>query len=1563
MRNSFLIKENEPDLNVIAQSLIVLRPNNNLAEQKHLDLHQTTYMINTWKVNDDYCFQIKTCLLDIVKILVIEGKHEEISQMLGKRIKSIIDHAHSVTIKYQHQSVQELKRILMFLNSFINALNNKENNVIEVRMFCFGNTTLPLPVYQLRNRFLNKGSSFLVIQSSTGSGKTMLIPIFMLNQLRNNKNIRIIITQPTSITVKQIANTIKEKIIGNEFSVGTNIQQQYDICVCTPMQVLKMIQLQKQDMQQYIYSNTIFILDEFHTRTVSLDVLFAQLKQNFKYFNLPYQFIMMSATPDLQIISLLPEKDEQKLIMKIENCSPFNITQIRIKANSVKEAVATVPAKQAVDFIHEMVTKQKPNGNILCFTSGKMECEDICEQTIQGLKDNKNVVCVDFTQFKNMNVYAVHEELRKISDRSNKLVVVPIVMAGQATELEKTIASDPIPEDFSHKCIKVIAATNIAETSITIEDLVCLIDSGMFKEASWDDKKGIRILKEKQISAAQRTQRVGRVGRVRDGFAYLIDVDSSQKVEQQKPEISRIDLKQTILELRDIQINLEDINNSLPTQPDSDQLKYNLETLQKVQALDQNYQITELGTKLAQYQDINPLAGIIFEKLLKYNGQLYLLISIFAYFLSQTHNFIQNCKSDIAKDCFTEESDIATMIKCVIAIEEIEEDKQRQQFCVQQEVQFSVFQKVRSQTENVFGLILKANNVQYNIPGQLTLQNDVFHQLIKQIDSSLLLSVLDEYVKLINEQQLYLYQNNQNCAQFDIISNINVKPRYIYLSNSKGKQIICFERQGCRNAISYSNVYFFDIEFNETHDIYVGNYMHRLQNSYQSTHCVNISLNSFKLPYTKWLFNIYFNNNPYIRQMQQRIKRNNEQLEYFGEGMDNESIFYSNSKELPKNEIQNIYEQIQKLIQLSFNSPTSLISRLNKNKYVEFQQNQQILEVKQFQQTLTPYAYSINQKSIQTLLNNKIQFRISFVFDLRMDDSAKFNLFNFKNKKTVQETVIYFQNNQITNNLIIVTDKNINNLQPLQWFDPQSNEYYSQHIDDQRYKIMTENPIKGITLQHNENEILMQQEDSQLFSVVLEKNQYLELFDKFIVIDKNLEQDQDFQHHKEIDYDIKKAKKEQNNNIETIEQLNNLQRDFNQTSVMNQILDEYESIKQQLLLDLKMKHKHLFQNGNIKIKQLFENAIMELQNNNDIQVQHLCSINSNNSNINKNIYRYMKNLFDDQIQKVYFKQEQGLYSLQIPMNHFSKFEDRDADGNPQIIERQAVKLNNYCYNYIVTFNVFNNLNNDLFRNQIVSIIHQFGMFISYYKCDPKIIERNLVEKFTIKVRTTEAAFHVLQALKLIVQPQLTKIPLNIISSDLQRNQTIINFLNEHINQQGYNISVNEQCQLSGNQEQIQQFLKYINTLELPVKELRFHNIPNNEIHNLIKPFMDKGAKFNYNNNKIIVPNEYYERVQEIIQKRISQIDDKIFSQNLCGKCQTSKTTITTGNNQCSYFCEQCAIIQLKQQLHQNDLNQEIYIQTGDGDENIGKFVSYFIESDELREIALKILQNAIKKLE
>ena len=81
-------------------------------------------------------------------------------------------------------------------------------------------------------------------------------------------------------------------------------------------------------------------------------------------------------------------------------------------------------------------------------------------------------------------------------------MVVPVVLAGRASYLEKQLASEPLPEEIAERCVKMIAATNIVETSVTLERLVCVIDSGMFKEASYNSARGITILSERCISEA-----------------------------------------------------------------------------------------------------------------------------------------------------------------------------------------------------------------------------------------------------------------------------------------------------------------------------------------------------------------------------------------------------------------------------------------------------------------------------------------------------------------------------------------------------------------------------------------------------------------------------------------------------------------------------------------------------------------------------------------------------------------------------------------------------------------------------------------------------------------------------------------------------------------------------------------------------------------------------------------------------------------------------------------------------------------------------------------------------
>lgn len=176
----------------------------------------------------------------------------------------------------------------------------------------------------------------------------------------------------------------------------------------------------------------------------------------------------------------------------------------------------------------------------------------MCTTFQDRLKDQKNVICLSPDKYRDKHTTkSVHDMIRKIQKHpgnENALVVVPVVLAGRASDLEKKLASEPLPDDIAQHCTKMIAATNIVETSITLERLVCVVDSGMFKEAIYDSTRGITVLSERCISEAQRGQRVGRVGRTMDGFAYTIDLESGKARQlQQRPEIQRTDLKQSVL--------------------------------------------------------------------------------------------------------------------------------------------------------------------------------------------------------------------------------------------------------------------------------------------------------------------------------------------------------------------------------------------------------------------------------------------------------------------------------------------------------------------------------------------------------------------------------------------------------------------------------------------------------------------------------------------------------------------------------------------------------------------------------------------------------------------------------------------------------------------------------------------------------------------------------------------------------------------------------------------------------------------------------------------------------
>ncbi len=166
---------------------------------------------------------------------------------------------------------------------------------------------------------------------------------------------------------------------------------------------------------------------------------------------------------------------------------------------------------------------------------------------------------------------------------SNALHVLPLHSALDTKEQRRVFA--PAPQGRR----KVVVATNVAETSITIDDIVAVIDSGRVKETSFDPQTNMRRLDETWASRAAGRQRRGRAGRVRAGQCYKLytrDLEEQRMPERPEPEIRRVPLEQLCLSVR--AMGLRDVAGFLaraPTPPATAAVEGALQLLQRMGCL------------------------------------------------------------------------------------------------------------------------------------------------------------------------------------------------------------------------------------------------------------------------------------------------------------------------------------------------------------------------------------------------------------------------------------------------------------------------------------------------------------------------------------------------------------------------------------------------------------------------------------------------------------------------------------------------------------------------------------------------------------------------------------------------------------------------------------------------------------------------------------------------------------------------------------------------------------------------------------------------------------------
>ncbi|KAI9859156.1 MAG: DEAH-box ATP-dependent RNA helicase prp22 [Trichoglossum hirsutum] len=429
-----------------------------------------------------------------------------------------------------------------------------------------------LPVFKFKAQLIEAvhQEQLLIVVGDTGSGKTTQLTQYLAEAGFANNGI-IGCTQPRRVAAMSVAKRVAEEVgcrLGQE--VGYTIR--FEDCTGPETKIKYMTDgmLQREvlldpDLKRY----SVIMLDEAHERTIATDVLFGLLKKTLK------------RRPDLKVIVTSATLDADKFSEYFNKCPIFTIPgrtyPVEIMYSREPETDYLDAALITVMQIH----LSEPPGDILLFLTGQEEIDTSCE--------------------------ILYERMKALGPSVPELIILPVYSA-LPSEMQSRIF-DPAPPGSR----KVVIATNIAETSITIDQVYYVIDPGFVKQNAFDPKLGMDSLVVTPISQAQAKQRAGRAGRTGPGKCFRLYTESafqSEMLPTSIPEIQRQNLSHTILMLKAMGIN-DLLHFDFMDPPPTNTMLTALEELYALSALDDEGLLTRLGRKMADFPMEPALAKVL----------------------------------------------------------------------------------------------------------------------------------------------------------------------------------------------------------------------------------------------------------------------------------------------------------------------------------------------------------------------------------------------------------------------------------------------------------------------------------------------------------------------------------------------------------------------------------------------------------------------------------------------------------------------------------------------------------------------------------------------------------------------------------------------------------------------------------------------------------------------------------------------------------------------------------------------------------------------------------------
>ncbi|KAL7575772.1 hypothetical protein ACA910_003102 [Epithemia clementina (nom. ined.)] len=420
-----------------------------------------------------------------------------------------------------------------------------------------------LPVFAYREEFLAavKDHRVLILVGETGSGKTTQIPQY-LNEIGYGELGRIGCTQPRRVAAMSVAARVAKEMnvkLGHE--VGYSIRFENCTSKKTVIQYMTDGMLLREILTEPdLASYSCMIIDEAHERTLHTDILFGLLKDIVR-FRTDLKLIISSATLDAEKFSKY--FDDANIFM-----IPGRMYNVDIYYTKAPEADYVDASVVTVLQIH---VSQPLDGDCLVFLTGQEEIEAAAEILTQ--------------------------RCRNLGSRIPELIICPIFANLPSEQQAKIFEKTP------KGARKVVLATNIAETSLTIDGICYVIDTGFNKQKTYNARAAMESLVVTPISQAAANQRAGRAGRTRPGKCFRLYTAWSFQHELEPntvPEILRTNMANVVLLLKSLGIH-DLIHFDFMDRPPADALIRALELLYALGSLNDKGELTKLGRKQSEF--------------------------------------------------------------------------------------------------------------------------------------------------------------------------------------------------------------------------------------------------------------------------------------------------------------------------------------------------------------------------------------------------------------------------------------------------------------------------------------------------------------------------------------------------------------------------------------------------------------------------------------------------------------------------------------------------------------------------------------------------------------------------------------------------------------------------------------------------------------------------------------------------------------------------------------------------------------------------------------------------